>query len=1009
MKNKGKALIVFISTAVIFLAIAALSFNAVNKKININAQNATYQLLLNRSINSGELSNENATFYTTNNNPITFSFDSSKAEIPSSGVITLLNDGLFYNESAVSGINNVSITLSTGSMEFSYGNNSNDLSLGSQIFDTHGENNVTFNVNLAFTSNYFQLKSIDGPSTLKEMTINYSCLSNSDLFPKLKTAVFADVQLSAKENGEGYYANAGNTVHAYVALKNHLKLCKEKNVDVIFMNGDIVNNAVLNYYEHYEEALRSVYGNDESQYPEIIYNIGNHEWWDIAEKETADAVALFKQYARINTPNLVRESSVEYYLDNNETIPSYYKVVNGIPFLMISGEDSSGKIGNVLASEIASWLEEIDDLPSVQKGGPIYVGYHYPLNSTLTHGNGAGTYASVLENLLKNYPQAVVFTGDTHYSGVNERAINQVNFTTINIGSSSYSRMDKMSATMTDGEHFYNMQIKGGKTSDELLGDANYMHEYTPTIHIVETLNNQTTVINRYFSTNNEKEPIHINKPWYLPNHINVANFEYTNDRFQNTLYAQSLYGANGVSWPNNATVRFGVQDDKMTVIVPDTKQYHYTEHYSIEVTGNTTKTYDVVNNYYLYNKNPGEMYFFLEDLPTGNNYSIKVNAYDYFDNPSLNYLTANVNDISACADEKDNQFTNTYYELSTHLNYQEHTKGNTSLEYYYNGVKRNEYGAPLGQLIRDAVPGQTSGGENISNYLSIGDTENCEVILKARIKNLSNTPLVFGYTLYGKNYTYKAASLTMIGQTVTAHSDWVSLEWNITASFPEVVGRSGVTFLALVVSSNGYGYNSQGYEMHLLVDDLDVVAGNHVATVEGPSRNNIEMCDLLRDDTKCGLGEISYSETRGLSSTTSRKFTFADCTGFGNSESSTWRAFLTFDVASSLGPTNGINPKTCTLSFDVKFSSEILNSSDARALAQFTFETNAYSSISYLSLSSLDGSNWMHVQIDLSNISSVTASDDLEKIRLGFYGIYTGNKDTAYIIVDNLSLLENL
>ena len=71
----------------------------------------------------------------------------------------------------------------------------------------------------------------------------------------LKIAVFADIQLSAKENiynsstgtYEGY-ANAGNTVHAYVSLKNHFELCKEQDVDVILMNGDIVNNAVTYYY-----------------------------------------------------------------------------------------------------------------------------------------------------------------------------------------------------------------------------------------------------------------------------------------------------------------------------------------------------------------------------------------------------------------------------------------------------------------------------------------------------------------------------------------------------------------------------------------------------------------------------------------------------------------------------------------------------------------------------------------------------------------------------------------
>jgi hypothetical protein len=44
----------------------------------------------------------------------------------------------------------------------------------------------------------------------------------------LKTSVFADVQLTYKESGDGYSANTGSTTHAFLALKNHFKLCKKK-------------------------------------------------------------------------------------------------------------------------------------------------------------------------------------------------------------------------------------------------------------------------------------------------------------------------------------------------------------------------------------------------------------------------------------------------------------------------------------------------------------------------------------------------------------------------------------------------------------------------------------------------------------------------------------------------------------------------------------------------------------------------------------------------------------
>ena len=838
----------------------------------------------------------------------------------------------------------------------------------------------------------------------------------------LKTAVFADIQLSARENGDGYFANAGNTVHAYVALKNHFALCKEQGVDVIFMNGDIVNNAVPAYYELFEEALTSTYGNDESEYPEIIYNMGNHEWWDTNEKPVANAVTLFKEHARIG--EVVKQTSVTYSLNSEETLPTYYKVVKGIPFLVISGEDDCGTIGNVMKEEIRGWLEEISDLDSVRAGGPIFVAYHCALHTTLTHGNGAFYASYTLEELLENYPQAVVFTGDTHYSGANERAINQVNFTAINIGSSSYSRMDKMSATMSGSEHFYNMKIKGGKTSDELMGDADFMHEYTPTIHIMNTYENHNTTIDRYFSNEDSDNPTHINKTWNIPRGSNKSNFKYTNERFENVKAANDLYGADGVSWANNASVRFGVKNGKMTVIVPDTNEYHYTEHYKIDVIGNAIKTYDVVTNYYRYNDNPGEMYFFLEDLPAGEDYSIKVTAYDHFDNPSLNYLTSDVDDENVCADEKDNQFTSTYYELSTHLNYKDHTaNGNTSLEYYYSGVKRNEWGAPLGQLIRDVVPGKTAGGNNISEYLSIGNQENCEVILKATVKNLSNYPLKFGYTLYGKDYVYKNTAFTTKALVVPANSDWTELEFNITSFLPEVVGRSGVTFLALVVSTDGYGYSPDGYEMHLLLDDMDVVAGEEAGIPETPTRYNVEMCKFDNSQWRGNgsTGKVSFTETYGANSTSSLKVTFENSNGLPTAAESKstdgYEARVGLDLAqSAITTNNNIDANNCILSFDIKMSQEFFNSGNAyRHMFALNIEDETWAShYSWLELTSPDSylyentdNGWLHVERDLSNYENFsTCGDHTYVIRFGFFGLNQTTQQTAYVVLDNIAFI---
>ena len=650
---------------------------------------------------------------------------------------------------------------------------------------------------------------------------------------KLKTAVFADIQLCYKENGSGYTGNAGSVVHAYLALKNHLAFCKAQDVDVILMNGDITNNAVEKYYELYESAFTSVYGTDESQYPEIVWNMGNHEWWDIYEHETAEAVSMFKEHARIQTDNLVRQSEVKFSLDDQETLPTYYKVINGVPFLAISGENSNGEIGSAMQSELSSWLREISELPSVQNGGPIYVAYHYALSTSLTHGNGSlPQYCGVLEELLEEYPTAIVFTGDTHYSGVNERAINQVDFTTINIGSSSYSRMDKMSASMGADEHFYNMAVRGSKASDIMVGNAQYKYEYTPTIHIMNSMDNQSTVINRYFSADDANDAVKLNGAWTIPAYSSPDNFEYTNDRIGNTEYAHSLYGANGVSWADDAQVSFGVNNGQMTVRFPDTNEYHYTEHFKIDVTGSTTKTYDVVSNYYKYSNEKENLYFILEDLPAmGSGYSVKVTAYDYFDNPSLNYLTSNVNDSSACVDPIDNALSLTYSDISTRMNLDDVVSGsNSSLEYYYNGVMRYNAGATLNRLVCDE--GDIA---SASDYIDIGNNNNVRPIVTAKVKNLTNEALTFGITVVrasdGEWFDFTVENR----KDVAGNADWTLLQWDLTEAF-NLVGRSDLKQVVIKVCSSGY--DAEGYVMHFLMDDVDLLAGEEVDRNRGEAFN---------------------------------------------------------------------------------------------------------------------------------------------------------------------------
>jgi len=636
-------------------------------------------------------------------------------------------------------------------------------------------------------------------------------------FSAVKVAVFADVQLCVN--------NLGATANAYLALVKQLQYAKSQNVDVLMLTGDICNNAVEDYYLRFENALKTVYGTDESKYPEFVWIMGNHEWWDTAEHDTANAVSLFNKYARIDTENLVARSTIKYKMDNNATLPNYYKVVNGIPFLAISAYDSSGKITAAQRTEIESWLEDISELDSVKAGGAIYVAYHYAIANTTYFGQGASSNTDTFDDIFKNYPNVIVFTGDTHYPGTNERTINQKNYTSINIGSSSYSRMINHSATTAT--IYENTNKNAGKTGDKVIGEVSYLYEYTSIIHIIDCDDDANTTINRYV-TNDIANVRHVGLEWNIPAGITKATFTYTDNRFQNTDWATLMYGATGLSWGEEAEVKFNVEGSNMMVYFPDVIDYNYAEHYKITVIpdGNesNTKSYDFVGNYYKWENFSHNYHCLLENVPTATCYTVKVVAYDYFDNPSLTALTSTTDDDRVgFVDVIDKKMNDSYCDISKNINYEVKTEGsNSSNEYYYKGI----YNYKNGAILFRAVMADTS-TVAVNNSFSVTDWS--DAILTLKVKNPNNFFIYAGLTVVVANGSGGEKWLTDFGseyrKEIPANSDWTEVRWSLKKEFG-IDSYSDIKQLCVKASATTQVMNcgDTGWEMHFYIDDFDIV-----------------------------------------------------------------------------------------------------------------------------------------------------------------------------------------
>ena len=170
MHKKLKILIATIGSCSILPCLLAITL-ANRNGLFVKAQDESFVLSLNRAVTSGELSSGEATFNSTRGNGILFKFSSASA----GDVLTLATGGSFYNDTAITGISRVDITLSGGAATLSYGNAKDVLNVGSQALNTESGNNVPFTVNFVEPSDYFAITGVTGPMEIKGLSVTYSC------------------------------------------------------------------------------------------------------------------------------------------------------------------------------------------------------------------------------------------------------------------------------------------------------------------------------------------------------------------------------------------------------------------------------------------------------------------------------------------------------------------------------------------------------------------------------------------------------------------------------------------------------------------------------------------------------------------------------------------------------------------------------------------------------------------------------------------------------------------
>jgi 3',5'-cyclic AMP phosphodiesterase CpdA len=358
---------------------------------------------------------------------------------------------------------------------------------------------------------------------------------------------------------------------------------KTPKADALFVVGDITDNGKA---AEYDDQLLPVFG-DSANVPEglpVYFMMGNHD-----------------HFSGSNATNT--------YLSKVGQPLHQYITIKGYPFITIS-ESGSGE--NDFNTAAVSFLS--DNLAKAAKdcpGKPVFVFIHVPMCNT-TYGSvqssGAlpdgGWCTDKFLRVLEQYPQAVVFSGHTHYPIGDPRSIWQGGFTTINTGSTTYAEVE--------GEI--------GLTGGTLPPDYGNITEGL----IVSVEENGDVKLERWDTYRNEEIKPH----WLLRAPHDGTRFAYKN----RTGGAAPAFAADTAPTVTNIT------PSACHVTFPQASDDEVVHHYRVEIlnsAGQPVKTHVIFSGFYLNSETPAQLTVSFTGLSASTPYTARVTAYDSYRKPS--------------------------------------------------------------------------------------------------------------------------------------------------------------------------------------------------------------------------------------------------------------------------------------------------------------------------------------------------------------------------------------
>jgi hypothetical protein len=349
--------------------------------------------------------------------------------------------------------------------------------------------------------------------------------------------------------------------------------------DAFVVVGDLTEDGADVEYDKFMDVVRS----NLLPEPELLINIGNHDYWNGLPRDEAQAKFLNKT--------------------GMEAI-YFKKVINGYSFIMLGTEDGCTE-GSFSLQQI-QWLDQqLQEIVSEDTSKPIFVFHHQPLTETMY-----GSHWGIIENrqafydVMKKYPQVISFSGHTHFPLDNPSIIHQEDFTSVGTSTGAYLFLD-------------DNRIQG-----EIPEGANDLNQ----AWIVEVYDEKVVLHRRDIHRNRwTGEPFEIKCP------IKKEDFCYTNGRDQEPPYFETD--------SEISVIEKRPEDGTVTISFTQAKDNLWVKEYKVKVlnkeNGEKVKELLVFSEFYK-DPIPNPLVITINELTPTIDYDFEVWAVDAFENISV-------------------------------------------------------------------------------------------------------------------------------------------------------------------------------------------------------------------------------------------------------------------------------------------------------------------------------------------------------------------------------------